>query len=192
MNCWFAKLLLRVTVVILLVVLLGVYFQAGYANSFCEIPKVVFEYQHVNFAWQPLYKGWFIDDVGNLKCYKLTGANCREWKQVDQDGFIAEDDLGYNYSLAKEEITTIPSEEISEKSADMEVLINNGEISQPVHVGYDRGFSAFVCYLWDSEKGKYKRILLHREGNYNQTNLHPKAVELTEWLSGINKKYFNQ
>lgn len=183
------KMVYSLLVLALFMVQTLLYAPAAYAGEACDNPRVLFEYRHVNFAWQPVNYGWFIDAAGEVKRYRLTGAACREWKTADQDGYITKCDLAQNYQRAVEQIAVLDSTELGQKTAGMDVLLCDSELSQPVSGGYDRGDSEFVCYLWDSEKGQYKRILLAREGDFSQKNLHPKAVELVEWLSTLNKEF---
>ncbi|HWR41335.1 MAG TPA: hypothetical protein VN611_17720 [Patescibacteria group bacterium] len=153
-------------------------------------PTILFGRHQSNVAWGRLQRGWFIGGDGRIMSYTLSAADFHEWKEPDSDGYISRSDLEANYALATREITTLPPEEINTKAALLAHLAGNSRLSPEIHIGSDMGKTDTVAYWWDAQRGRYRQILLFRQGDSRQTNESPYAPELIQWLTAIQQKTY--
>ena len=141
---------------------------------------VLFQYEYVNYAWGFSHNGWFIDNKGNIKGYKLPEI----WKGCDSLDYIAYDSLICNYNQTDTVLGQVDLETLFEKSAMIEKTLN-GDLSEMDCHGADMGRLSFYCYYWDSVKKKYKRQFLSEEGDCEQYNTTSEAIDLTYYLKHI-------
>lgn len=146
---------------------------------------ILFHFSYINQAWSYQHWGWFIDNTGEVKSYKVQSP--ANWNLADSNGYISSDRLEENYQLAN-----ICFYKISKSELKKYLLIDSaakGNLSQETYQGADGGVNIFYCYYWDKEQEKYKQVLLSKSGDVNQNNLHPNAIVLDNWLKEINKLY---
>jgi hypothetical protein len=151
----------------------------------CNIKqKVLFEMAYENYAWGYQKRGYFIDNKGKIKKYiVLLNDN---WRRADS-GYISKEYLDHNYQQADSTIGKINKNELCRyyqliESASKEILSKNEDSM------IDAGSNAFLAYLWDNTKKKYKVVFLRKDGDIIQDNLNPDAIAITNWL----RQKFNQ
>ena len=147
--------------------------------------RVLFQQSFVNYAWGYQNRGWFVDNRGTMKAYRVTDAEY--WVRPDS-GYISVDDLISNYSLGDKIIYTIPDKELRQKYGLIGAAAS-GEISERTRSAYDAGLVQFSCFWWDKERGLFKEVLLSLSGDWEQVNLDPAAIELDNWLKQLNQIY---
>ena len=161
----------------------------GFISGSCEKDEikiknsdliVLFQYEYMNWAWGFSHAGWFIDNKGNVQKY----VKPENWIS-DSSGYYDYAGLISNYNQTIALIGQVDLEELNEKSA-LIVGTLNGQLSEIECHGADMGSLNYYCYSWDPEKKKFKRQLLSSGGDCEQINTTPEAIELTEYLKGIN------
>jgi hypothetical protein len=143
---------------------------------------VFFEFHFKNSAWGYQNTGWFIDKSGEIREYKLTPAD--KWNEPDKFGYISMEKLNENYLLAQNTVMTIDKSQLDYNVSLIEEAAK-GELSPIVHSAYDAGSSCYFCYYWDTAKDTYKQILLSMWGDFSQSNLSSRAIEMDKWLKQI-------
>jgi hypothetical protein len=147
--------------------------------------RVLFQQSFVNYAWGYQNRGWFVDNQGTMKAYRVT--NAEYWVRPDS-GYISVDDLLSNYAQADRIIYEIPANELRQKYG-LIASAASGEISERSRSAYDAGLVQFSCYWWNPDRGMFKEILLSLSGDWSQNNLSPAAMELDSWLKRLNQIY---
>ena len=158
------------------------------ANKAPQAPipqRVLFQQSFVNYAWGYQNRGWFIDNEGMIKAYRVASAEY--WVRPDS-GYISVDDLLSNYAQADKIIYKIPANELRQKYG-LITAAALGEISERTRSAYDAGLVQFSCYWWDQDRGMFKEVLLSLSGDWSQINLSPAAIELDSWLKRLNQIY---
>jgi len=153
--------------------------------------RVLFQQSFINYAWGYQNRGWFVDNDGEMKAYRIAGRG-DQWHNVGtagtDSGYIVQKELEENYAKADWVIYHIPQSELIEKFR----LISsaaNGPYSPYTRAAYDAGNVLFCAYLLDKEKGAYGQVLLERSGDFSQFNENADAQEIQKWLVGLNQIY---
>lgn len=142
-----------------------------------------FEFEYVNYAWGYTHTGWIIDNLGEILGYKLPD----QWVFPDSAGYISEIDLALNLSFTNSAYKyQISTAELSQK-INLIPDAAKGKLSTPKYAMADAGGWAFYCYVWDSGKNKYRRILLDLKGDSEQFNKSSAARALVSWLEKVQK-----
>ena len=151
---------------------------------------IVFQQSFVNHAWGYQNRGWFIDGNGVVRAYHATSDTI--WYPVEHtgpdSGYISKENLTANSEIVNRVVYNIPLLELNkyykllQKAAD-------GSISERVRGAYDAGLVQYNGYIWDDAKGMYKSVLISLSGDWMQTNTHPAAGEILDYLNAINTFY---
>jgi hypothetical protein len=151
---------------------------------------VLFSYSNINHAWGYQNRGWFIDNHGLAKAYRVTDKNL--WHEAEKSGpdsgYISQSDLLADYVLADKVVFEYSHFIITGKIG----LIPKaaaGENSTLEHSAYDAGLGKYSAYYFDKAKGEYKEVVLSISGDWTQTNLSPAADTLNEWLQSFQLIY---
>ncbi len=148
--------------------------------------KVLFQYEYVNYAWGFTHQGWFLDSEGNVKNYSLP----ENWKNGDDDGYISEDVLLWNYNQCDTVLLKVDLNVLAQKQS-MIVETLEGALSEIDCMGADMGSYSYYAFYWDQHKDKYKRQLLSTSGDCSQSNISTAAKTLTTYLKSISEDLMN-
>jgi len=145
-----------------------------------SIPHGYYTFEVENWAWGHQHNGWIIDADGNVMSFNLP-AN---WKRPDSLGFISEEDILDNLSKCKNKIKNITARKLYENNKLLEGAAI-GSFSEKENTANDMGWIQYSCYQFDVEKGLYKKIKLHVEGDWSFHNESNEAKEITAWMKKI-------
>jgi uncharacterized protein YceK len=151
---------------------------------------ILFQYSYINYAWGYQNRGWFINNHGLAKAYRVRDREA--WHDPSTSG----PDSGYISSAALFSDSAQAGHTFFEYSHFMlSGMIPHitgavgGPFSEVTRSAYDAGQMKYSCYYWDDAKGMYKDVLLSLSGDLTQTNLSPDADTLLEWLQGLDLIY---
>jgi hypothetical protein len=152
--------------------------------------KVIFQHAHFANIEGDQYRGWFVDKEGMIRAYDIKPGE--GWIPVEQSGkdsgYISLEALLVDYRLATRPIIQVPMLEL-QRYYDLLPKAAQGKLSESVHAGNDEPVSSIVGYLWDTQKGKFKAVLIDQTGDWERKNLSLEAGTLTEWLNGLDMIY---
>lgn len=146
---------------------------------------VLFQSDYINNAWAYTHNGWFINCKGECKSYELSKDS--SWNTNDSE-YISSEKLFQNYQLAESSFHVLDSEAL-ESMYKLAVASENGSLEKILPNMADAGIRKYSSYLYDENNNRYKKVLLHQEGDFNVINHHPNAITLKEWLIQIQKIY---
>ncbi|MBP1640271.1 MAG: hypothetical protein H6Q17_1854 [Bacteroidetes bacterium] len=168
------KIYLLFTVVLLL---------AGCSSSATYEKKAYFELSYLNYAWGYVRQGWLIDEDGRV----LSFHNPKTWNSDEDGGYITQDALSNNILYCDSTIRTIPLATLSHYRSLIPSALS-GKISDNGWVGCDGGTVSYICYYYDSTKGKYKKVVLKQSGDYSCENVSASAQSIITWMESISKQ----
>ncbi|NOQ71773.1 MAG: hypothetical protein GQ574_07225 [Crocinitomix sp.] len=149
-------------------------------EKYDSIPHGYYTMVYQNFAWGYTFNGWMIDSDGNVNSFNLPeGMN-----GADSLGYISESELIENISNCDGIIGSVTKRKLYTQNK----LINkaaNGAFSEGTSHGADMGQYSYYCYQFDTDVGRYKRILLHTEGDWSYYNESNEAKAITRWMKKI-------
>ncbi len=154
--------------------LIGVISQVMAEDGGCQYTqKILFQSGYYNFAWGKQCHGWIIDNSGNV----ISFDKC--------------EDVEGNFNNLKDNvILTIDKQELCNKYKLLESAAK-GKLSEERFAGADMGQFTFEGYYENEKTGEVKTVLLNNQGDVQEYNLDPDAIELTKWLEEINTKVVN-
>jgi hypothetical protein len=185
---------MRKTVILLLIFLAGAACSSKIRRISEKAPPtdqiVLFSYSYINHAWGYQNRGWFINNHGLAKAFRVTDQNL--WHEAEKSGpdsgYISQRDLLADYNLA-DKIIFEYSHFIINGKIELIPKAAAGENSPLEHSAYDAGRGKYSAYYFDKAKGKYKEVVLSISGDWTQTNLSPAADTLNEWLQTLQPIY---
>lgn len=146
--------------------------------------EILFEVQHINFAWGYTLKGFYIDNEGNWYRYNHSDE---QWRPSRYDAF-SEEELLEKYSHSREFGGTIKYDTLLEKYNLIDSA-SKGELSVPVSRCRDSGGTSYSAYVFDADSSLYKPVLLYLVGDWAQKNLSDSGRLLYELLRTIESDY---
>jgi len=141
--------------------------------------NIIFETEYINYAWGFSYNGKMIDAEG--KEYSYNPAKDSITYLYHADGFYTESELQIKYGHYKTYIKTISSDSLN-WSYNLANLVSTTEYSDTIRKGVDAGALTYAVYLYRTQAGKYQKIILKIEGDYEFYNKSQSAVALAAWL----------
>jgi hypothetical protein len=152
--------------------------------------RVLFGHSFVNYAWGYQNRGWFIDNEGLMKAYRVVQADM--WHRPEtagpDSGYIFKEALETNHGLANWVIYRVPMGEVYDKCLRIP-LIKDGPYSERTHSAYDAGSVEFYAYYFDQKRGAYLPVLVSQSGDFSKHNEDPDAIEIEKWLKELNRIY---
>lgn len=141
--------------------------------------KYLFEVSYINHAWGYVDQGMYVDRDGNVYSYDLSDRNPR--LQYPEGGIYSQALLDDKYSDECVQIGTVDQETL----ATMAALIgpaSQGQLTEPENTCYDAGDTDFNAFLFDTEAGVYRTVLLRQCGDWSRKNTAPEAATLFDSL----------
>lgn len=147
--------------------------------------QIFFELEYINFAWGAQLNGCYMDGSGNVFCYDYSNlAPNQSFWQPNDSGLYTLEELTQKYQPAKTLLRKVPISKLTEK-ARLIAGASEGQFS-PIHaVGADFGKQSLLCYVYNPDTERYRRILITVRGDFEYDNLSPEAEELRIWLNGL-------
>lgn len=146
--------------------------------------RILFEWSHVNFAWQATVRGGFITSEGEVFQYDYFDSQPdAAAPQTRPYAGMIEAQLSAKYGLKPALLTTVDKETLLAKFAMIEGARSGTLLSQTMCADY--GDTSFYGYLFDSESGTYTPVLLGRNGDMAVRNTAPQGQELMEWIRSL-------
>jgi len=151
---------------------------------------VLFHFSYFNAAWGYQNRGWFVNNHGLVKAYRVTDMNL--WHDPAQSGpdsgYISEKDLLADYKLADKVVFEFSHFILSKRIKQIGDAAK-GELSTPTRTAYDAGRRKYSAYYFDQNKRMYKEVVLSISGDLSQTNLSSTADTLNGWLGDLDPIY---
>jgi hypothetical protein len=145
----------------------------------------VFEVEYINYAWGYRHYGIYVDNTGGVFSYDRKGVQYRR----DDKTPLTEKSLMDKYTNVQR-IGTVDQATLANKFALSQRIVS--ELSTPVTRCADAGTWTFWAYTKGSATSEgntvYEQTLLHRAGDFLQTNRAQPAQELTTWLRTLDSR----
>jgi len=149
--------------------------------------KILFEVEHINYAWGWMHYGRYIDNSGKLYSYSYLNANYEDRWKPQRNGIYTESELFEKFNHSKEFVKQISYNDLIQM-ANLIPAASKGKLSETVHVGADAGSLTYKGYLYDESKNEYIEVILRVSGDDFFENLSPEAKIIAEWLISATKK----
>lgn len=146
-----------------------------------HVPAVLFEIEYSNYAFTPVWKGFYVDAMGVVWSYD------RSDERPDPAGErheLTHDELMLKYSPRRERVRETPLTEII-GLFDMIPAAGRGRVTAPVTRCADAGVLSFRAFYFDMATQRYTPIVLRREGDVIQTNTSVEAGRIYTWLNAL-------
>ena len=150
------------------------------SKKYSSIPHGYFTYEYQNAAWGPQHELWVIDAEGKALSFDKPDI----WHHPDSLGYIGVEQLLANLANSSVELNKVSKRKLY-KNNKLIKGASKGSFSEKSNTSYDMGASTFSCYHYDSEKGKYKKVILAVEGDWSYANLSKEAKEIVYWMKSI-------
>ena len=144
---------------------------------------ILFQVEHLNFAWGYSHLGLLITQKGEIKSFETP----KIWHRPDSLGYITENELVENLTQANTELDNIDSKTLL-KYINKIQDVDPESMSEPEGKTHDYGVTKYSGYVYDDQKGKYKEIVLELYGDWSSINTTREAKQIAKWL----KKYFDE
>ena len=179
------------TILILSILFSYLFLEQIYAEEPKE-QKILFEIEHINYAWGYHHSGTYIDNEGNVfeydhsyeGWYSKTGYNPPD----EGDGSLTGQQLLEKIGDKKNWIGKIEKKELLDKIK----LIpdaSKGILSDPGRIAYDAGSTEFRAYLYLDAEDKYIPISLKKRGASSRENLSESGKKLYQWLEQVATRF---
>lgn len=142
--------------------------------------KILFQQEHVNYAWGYQHYGFIIDGEGNV----LTYDNPDKWNFPDKNNSLTDLQVNENISLCKLTGRKIPKAEL-QKYANYINLIASSKVTAPKHAAADMGSLVYYCYQYSESSSAYKVATIKMEGDIECENLNFFSKRVVAWMKDI-------
>jgi hypothetical protein len=140
-------------------------------------PKVIFEYQYVNYAWGYQNSGFMIDTSGNIRSFSFPG----DWNYPDNEGYISAADMDENLAQCSEPYCKTGKYDMSYFAGKLENA-TRGKITDSEHQMCDAGAHGYAGYIYEPEKERYRYVFIRQTGDWYRANTSGDAAEIFGWL----------
>lgn len=148
--------------------------------------RILFEVEHINYAWIPTWLGFYVDNEGQVFSYDIgDGA----WDPANEATYT-EAELLEKYDHQKKLIGQVDQETLLQQVALIQDA-STGELTKPENRCADAGANTFRAFLYDESAERYTPVLLQQEGDFIQQNLSEDAQALSTWLKSLVEGYDN-
>ena len=147
--------------------------------------EILFEVNHVNFAWGKQFRGLLIDKNGQI----MTYDNPVKWNLIDGKDGLTLNQIKENISNTVISKTKVSAADLQNYASKMNAMASQ-DFTKPVSGGADRGITSFYAYRYDADKQIYTPVLLSQIGDLETYNTDKSAVEISSWLKEILAKVF--
>jgi hypothetical protein len=144
---------------------------------------ILFEFEHINYAWSYKHYGFIIDNEGNVLKYN----NPESWNFPDTELRISEDDVAENISMCTYSGIKIPKSELQKYSNHIK-NISSSKVTALKNVADDAGSTEYICYQYSESSGMYKGTIIKMEGDFTCENLNFFSKKVSEWMKNINNR----
>jgi hypothetical protein len=145
--------------------------------------NILFQSEHINYAWGYAHSGWIIDSTGNVHVYRLPES----WNNCDSLGFISDTAMNYNIAATDSICLHIDKKDLLDKVSLIKRAAK-GSYSDPEQEMYDAGIVSYYGYIYNKETKKYQRILIRQWGDIKIVNESGSAELLYDWLKSVEQK----
>ncbi|MCL4482112.1 MAG: hypothetical protein M1445_05775 [Bacteroidetes bacterium] len=144
------------------------------------VHPLIFQSEYTNHAWGYSHNGWMMDGAGLVKRFQKNAP----WVFPDSLGYISEIDMQKNLSVCDSLLEHIDPYKQSHYSFKA-ISCVDGPMSTPKNTMADAGERIYAFYLYESDRKRYKRVILSMTGDWSQENLAPNAKEVVDWMMNI-------
>lgn len=148
------------------------------------VADVHFELEYTNFAWQPSWRGVVVHADGSVVGYDLGG---QPWEHAERE-YVTRDQLEQKWAQRAQERPAAPADAAATMAARASAAAG-GSLTEPQNRCADACTLTYTAYLFDAERGSYRRIVLRREGDVVQRNSAAAARQIADWLSSLELVY---
>jgi hypothetical protein len=141
---------------------------------------VLFQREYINAAWGYAHSGFIVDSSGNLKPYKLP----ENWNYPDPEGYLSQADMNENF-MQLGTVSSIIEKDLLLKYFGMLKGASKGKLSKPVNRMFDAGEITYSGFLYDSEKDRYRQVILRKDGDWVTENNSHEANEIYLWMKNL-------
>ena len=141
---------------------------------------VLFQREHINYAWGYQHYGFFVDTSGIVRSYGLPES----WNFADDNGYITKAELHENFSKAIQEDCSVEKCEIL-KNYSLLLAAQSGNLTDPENVAADAGTTSYFGYVYEPSGNRYKQILIRQNGDFEVRNTSREAQKIYEWLKQV-------
>lgn len=142
--------------------------------------NLIFQSEYTNNAWGYNHNGWMMSSTGQAKRFQKSA----KWVFPDSLGYVSEADMEKNLAACDSVIEQINALTFDTYSAKALACVN-GTMTKPQNLMADAGANIWAFYVYDSEKKRYKRIILDLTGDWSQTNQAAGSKEIVDWMKTI-------
>jgi hypothetical protein len=146
----------------------------------------LFQVEYVNYAWGAAWNGLYVDHVGRIYTYDLSGES---WTPQSETSFTTEELLA-KYTHNKERIDTLDPADLAEQRA-LIPAAGAGILTEPTPRCADFGTLTFSAFTYDARTDRYTPVLLQQEGDMARTNTSNSAALLVTWLKTLDDARFD-
>jgi len=174
----------KISVYLAALILGGMFLSCTKEKCNCEKDQpVLFQYEHINYAWGYQHHGFMISPDGNIHGFSQPA----EWKEYDSTGMISSADLEFNLNQCDTVFGTVDSDSLKKFFNQIEE-IRTGEIKDTEIYMADAGTGVLSAWYWSSTDNLYERVFLISHGDMNLENTNGKVDKLVEWLKKTGQK----
>lgn len=176
--------MLRLLIIMCAIILTGIACTSTTPADTTSLPAVIFEVEHINYAWGYTHYGIYIDNAGNVYHYDRKR---QPWKYNAQTVF-SELELLDKFSIEKTVLQTLSINDIQQRyttarRSDVAML------NKPEYRCADAGVTSFWVYEWNTETKRYSRTLLTSAGDVTRKNQNRDGQELVQWLRSLDSTF---
>lgn len=144
--------------------------------------EVYFEVMHTNNAWQPVRKGFIVDNTGGIRTYSNPAA----WNEAGnaKGQILTSSQIRQNFENTIASDIKVDAAQFKTFASKIPAL-STANYTKRVETGKDKGQTHFYAYQYDSKREAYVPILLNETGDWNSRNTDQSAIEMSEWLQHI-------
>jgi len=142
---------------------------------------LIFQSEYTNYAWGYNHNGWMMDHSGTVKRFQKTAP----WVFPDSAGYVSEANMKKNLAACDSVLEYVSSEDLSKFTAKALACLN-GPLTTPKNTMADAGEHIQAFYLYETDKKRYKRVILSMTGDWSQENLSASTGEVVDWMKKIN------
>ncbi|MEM9824179.1 MAG: hypothetical protein AAF985_24045 [Bacteroidota bacterium] len=149
---------------------------------------ILIEFQHVNYAWGYIDNRSFLTVDGKLAVFftrDREDPRLNQWIEPDAGGWLEEEDLVANYSMADSTFQVIEAQALRDHNVATLAQLVEENLSEPEGRCIDFGVMTLWAYQWDEEAKKYRRQLIEQCGDLAIKNENENAQQLIEALNEL-------
>jgi hypothetical protein len=151
----------------------------GISPSDQTLGPLVFEIEHINFAWGFTYQGKAVFEDRNLYSYN-PGAEGIKVLYHENEQYTASE-LASKYRHRREVVGTVAADTLL-YMGQLVSGVRVGDNSDTTMRGADQGTAVYSVYRFWADESKYQRVILRVEGDWSYHNKSEAAITLVELM----------